>query len=617
MEAIAEVLVGLVGEDRATKLLATSTQIACPNRKKKWLLNLLKYLTSDRKEFMHLVSWKRRPVDPETFLCDPFYLNKRSEVYPPVLREFIEMNNGTYDEAVLTGGIGSAKTTIALYTQAYQLYLLSCMNNPQQMFGLDSSSELKIIFQSLRKSTATTVDFNRFYNLLNNSPYFTTVFPFDTELTSIMRFPNRIEVEPVSGSETASIGQNVIGGIIDEINFMAVVENSKQSVDGGTYNQAVELYNSIARRRKSRFMGVGRILPGMVCVVSSKRIPGEFTDVKMEEARTNPRIFVYDKRVWDVKPDSFCGDTFPLFVGDSIRRPKVLSVEEEAGMRDEDRHLLDWIPVEFAREFSEDITKALRDIAGHSTLATSPFLPHSEKVVANFGRARSAVRDPVTDFQTLPCVVMPGRIVQNDFPRYCHIDLALTGDSAGIVITHVPEFIMVGEEIAPKVVVDLVLEVRPPPNGEIQFNKIRSLLYKLRDLGMPIKWVSFDSFQSRDSVQILRQKGFSCGNLSIDLTMGPYLALKRALYDGRVHLPEHAKLQKELVALEVNMHKRKVDHNAHNSKDIADALAGAVYGISIQREVWGAHGITPSSEYVHKSKLSGDTVNYTDVEVEA
>ncbi|APD18896.1 hypothetical protein [Vibrio phage J14] len=45
------------------------------------------------------------------------------------------MNSGTlYFEIVLTGGIGTAKTTLELWNTAYQLYLLSCLKNPQKIF---------------------------------------------------------------------------------------------------------------------------------------------------------------------------------------------------------------------------------------------------------------------------------------------------------------------------------------------------------------------------------------------------------------------------------------------------------------------------------------------------
>lgn len=594
-----QALATLAGSPKTyTRLVTEGRKIADLGERAEWLKDLVLYMSGSSTKFITRLDYIRKPVSPETFLCSPNYLNKKDEVYPAVLEAFIEMNSGRYDEAVLTGGIGSAKTTLALYSQAYQLYLLSCLRSPQSSFGLDSSSEIKIIFQSLRASTAKDVDFDRFYGLIKGSPYFKTVFPYNKSLTSTLKFPNRIEISPVSSGDTATIGQNVIGGIIDEINFMAVIQNSKQSADGGTYDQAVELYNSIARRRKSRFMQAGGGMAGLLCVVSSKRLPEEFTDKKMQEAKTNPRIFVYDKRVWDIKPYAFCGDTFKIFVGNEIRRPRIL--QETDIIPREDEHLIDNIPIEFRQEFEDDITKAVRDIAGHSTLATTPFLPNSQKVMVNFGKSQNIVKNEFTDFARSPCVLLPSRIVNPQFPRYAHIDLSVTGDSTGLVIGHVPMFTRVGsegQERAPVVQIDLALEIKPPLGGEIEFSRIRNILYKLRELGLPIKWVSLDSYQSRDSLQILRQQGFTCGMLSMDTSIEPYMMLKQALYDGRVWMPQHERLQRELLALEMDYRKGKVDHNALNSKDISDALAGVTYGLSTQRQVWSMHGVPLSETY--------------------
>ena len=120
-----------------------------------------------------------------------------------------------------------------------------------------------------------------------------------------------------------------MGGLIDELNYMAVVEKSKVAVDRGTYDQAILVYNSIARRRKSRFMENGK-LPGILCLVSSKKYPGQFTDQKMAEAERDPTIFVYDKRVWDIKPDDFGNHGwFQVFAGDMTRKPRLLEKNEE------------------------------------------------------------------------------------------------------------------------------------------------------------------------------------------------------------------------------------------------------------------------------------------------
>src|SRR5512141_1208071 len=323
------------------------------------------------------------PVDIETFLRDPYYLNLEGQIYPEVVPYAKEINSGKYVEAVLTGGIGSAKTTLALWTQGYQLYLLSVTRNPHALFDISTNDELIFVFQNISEKLARTVDYPRFKAMIENSPYFQQHFMFDDSLEREMNFPNRVIVKPVSGSSLATIGQNVIGGLIDELNYMQVIEKSARSVDAGTYNQAVEVYNSIARRRKSRFLKHGK-LPGVLCLVSSKRYPGQFTDTKEIEARTDPTIYIYNKRVWDNKPDSFSKEKFTVFVGDDTRKPRILQPDEKMDQEDLDAGLIDQVPEDFRVDYEKDIVNALRELGGISNVSSHSYIPAPEAIKKSF-----------------------------------------------------------------------------------------------------------------------------------------------------------------------------------------------------------------------------------------
>lgn len=194
--------------------------------------------------------------------------------------------------------------------------------------------------------------------------------------------------------------------------------------------------------------------------------------------------------------------------------------------------------------------------------------------------------------------IYPRRIVSRYEPRYAHVDLAKTGDSAGVAVGHVLGFRTIRRasdqyEILPVVRFDLVLEVRPPRGGEIIFDKIRSLFYKLSELGMPVKWVSYDAWQSTDSIQILRSRGYVTGTLSVDKDTRPYDIAKTALYDRRVYAPPHEKAFLEWTRLEKDEKKSKIDHPPTGSKDCSDAMAGVIYGLTRRREVWIRHGVRP------------------------
>jgi hypothetical protein len=567
------------------------------------------------KKLINPIEYKLIPVSPETFILDPYYLGLKDQVYPVVLKSFCELNSGDYTESVLTGSIGCAKTTLAIWTTAYQLYLLSCLRNPQQVFSLDKSSEIVFIFQSLNEKLAKAVDFSRFQSLIEQSPHFQEHFMYDKSILSELRFPNRIIVKPVSGADTAAIGQNVMGGIIDELNFMSIVENSKSSRDGGVYDQAIALYNSISRRRKSRFMTQGK-LPGVLCLVSSKRYPGQFTDTKMAEAKAElastgkTSIYVYDKTTWDIMPaDRFSGEWFNLFIGDESRKPRILDVGDAVSISMRDKVIR--VPIEYRTEFETDIMNALRDIAGVSTLATHPYMMDADAVSACFRKDQESILSRTeVDFIQTKLAIYPELIQHKEAMRWIHIDLGVTGDSAGFVMGHVFGFELMDrgdvKEFLPKIHIDCSLAVQPPKGGEIQFHKIRALIYKLTELGVPIKWVSFDSFQSVDSIQILKTKGYMCGKISMDITTQPYDITKSALYDGRVYGHPHQKLQTELLSLERDTKTGKIDHpsTATGSKDISDALAGVVSGLTGRSEIWYAHGISPAQipAYLKQSK---------------
>ena len=58
-----------------------------------------------------------------------------------------------------------------------------------------------------------------------------------------------------------------------------------------------------------------------------------------------------------------------------------------------------------------------------------------------------------------------------------------------------------------------------PESGEdIEYSRIRDIIYTINDRGFPIQLITFDRFQSEDSIQILRRKGFTCAHLSLDRT---------------------------------------------------------------------------------------------------
>jgi len=130
---------------------------------------------------------------------------------------------------------------------------------------------------------------------------------------------------------------------------------------------------------------------------------------------------------------------------------------------------------------------------------------------------------------------------------------------------HVPKFVKRNRgqdvvETLPFVAIDFALNIAPPKNGEIEFSKIRELIYHLVAQGVNLRWVSLDSYQSSDTIQQLKRKDIASGIFSVDKDPKAYFLLREALLDRRIIIPYHERLIDELRFLEWDELKGKVDH---------------------------------------------------------
>ena len=168
------------------------------------------------------------------------------------------MFEGDYVEAILTGAIGWGKSTFAEIAMCRMLYEISCLRDPQKVYGLMKGSVIVLLNVGVTLDNARKVVFQGIKSKLHTSPYFNNEFPFDAWKNEL-RFPNNIWVFPAVAGSNGVIGYNVFGGVMDEVNFMSIVENSKSVASGGKYDQADLLYKSLIRRMKSRFMKRGKL----------------------------------------------------------------------------------------------------------------------------------------------------------------------------------------------------------------------------------------------------------------------------------------------------------------------------------------------------------------------
>jgi hypothetical protein len=277
-------------------------------------------------------------------------------------------------------------------------------------------------------------------------------------------------------AESATLRENIYGGMLDEVNFMEVVDKSKKSVDGQEFDQAETLYSSIARRRESRFLRNVK-LPGLLCMASSKRCPEDFSERKIKEAKTDSGIFVYGKKIWEIKPEgTYSEEMFKVDVGSPTKEPQIIDPAEEVFSHCQ---ILE-VPEDFRKQFEADLVRVLREIGGVSFRSKFSFFPNFEKIADCFGSQKSILNFDSVNFDDHRVKIV-NRIANPNLLRWVHIDLGLTRDHAGVVMRHVSKFFKInrGEGVVgtlPFIEIDFALNIAPPKNGEIEFSKIRELI---------------------------------------------------------------------------------------------------------------------------------------------
>lgn len=543
---------------------------------------------------------RRLPVSIDEFVESPEFLGGHMEVWPGLMPDLREINadqligESAITEVLLGGATGTGKTAVSTVTQAYQLYFLCCFDWPQQLFGLSRATPIVFMFASVSSTVTNRVIYKPFRDLFLGMKFTQKYIEYNKQLESSLVLGQNIMVVPALASVQSMVGQAVISGILDEVNFMARVENSKQIMGsngaGGIYDQAELAYRNLSRRRKSRFVSRGP-QPGTLCVVSSTRYRGDFLDRRIEEVikygEAGTRVF--RRKQYEVVPkDRFSGPKFKLLIGTDRWPTKVLS-DEEVSKRLYPRGAdIEDVPVEYLPEFQKDAEAALRDICGIATDAIRPFISQRDKIVDCISAARSAHIRQIIDREEVvlahePLPRLPEKFIlqDKDAPRFVHIDLATTHDRCGVGIVRHDGFVMIRNERLPQFTVEAALGIRPDPVNQLQIAELREWLLRIiQETQLNVVQISYDGFNSKESIQVLRRAGIRANHVSVDRTAEPYEVFRQAIYDVRVMLPDNDLLRNELIQLEWFAHKSKVDHPARGSKDVSDAVCGALFAAS-------------------------------------
>lgn len=579
-----------------------------------------KVLDGDSTMFNFLQQLERTPVGIEEFIDSPEFLGSTDLVlWPEVRKTIVDMNKhwwrgmdyGAYNSADLMGATGTGKTSIAIVTTIYHLYLLSCLVNPQAVYGFPKATSIVFAIMGAKPRVVSKVIYLPMRKLIENMPYFQKHFLPDRLIESEMYFVEKnIRIAQAGGDEDAILGEAIIGGIIDEINFMNVVTRSKKAEvstgRAGLYDQAQQVHSTMERRKRGRFTRPGPMI-GLVIASSSTKYRGDFTDKhkKFVEDNNIKTCYIYNKRQYDVVPkERFSGKTFRLVIGNDIHHDtRVLNDGESVP----NGAWVEEVPIEYIDDFRKKPYDALRDVMGVAHNALSPFIKTRHKIYEcieagkEMGLESLLVRDHVIlGEHGMPQVKQGVYCANPSRPRYVHIDLSRNADRCGISMLRFDGMREVArssngkddtpmKELLPVAVVEMSCSITPDPNNEIDVAEVRAFVKHLRTrYGFPIRGVSYDGVDSRESIQAWRKDGLRATMISVDRTSVPYKQFRDAMYDTRILLQDDTETLAEILDLEYDEDKDKVDHPVNGSKDIADSICGAYTNMLERKSTWTA-----------------------------
>lgn len=560
----------------------------------------------------HLAFMKRVPVTIDEFCESREFLGEIQEIWPALRADIRQMNPDVFTgetpikQVLLGGATGTGKTTLSYVTNAHQAYLFECFNTPQRMYGLAPITPIVFMFQSVSQAITRRVIYRPFRDMFTQMPFVQRWLVWDKRRESELIFASGVTIVPALANLEAILGQAIAGSMQDEVNFMRIIENSKQVAGargkGGHYDQAREVYDNIARRQGRSFTTRGYDM-GVLCVLSSTRYKSDFLDQRIEEVKKHnlQNILVLRRKQYEVVPqDRFKGPKFHIVVGTDDYRTMVIEQGMTPGVDYPAEATIETLPIEYKERFIVDPDGALRDVVGIATDAIAPFIGQRHKVAEAVVRYKerghvSYCEETYVDLASRGMPQWHNKNLDSVPPslknkhHFAHIDLSISGDACGVAVSRLEGFTQKlndqGQaEYVPVITTVAAVSLKPSPQRELDIAEVRRWVMLLQSFyGINLYAVTYDGFQSAESRQAVNAAGVRSWGVSMDRTTEPYEEFRRAFYEDRIAIIDNPELRVELSQLELNSEKQKIDHPPKGSKDIADAVCGSVFAIRQSR----------------------------------
>jgi phage terminase large subunit-like protein len=523
--------------------------------------------------------WDERPVDIHEFVYGEQYLNleKLSDYQMQMVEAMTqiyeldtlidlygeergrERYSHTFREVILQLGKGSGKDFTSTVAVAYIVYLLLCLRDPAKYYHKPAGNAIDIINIAINAQQAKNVFFADFVIRIKNAKWFAG--KFDPKADSIF-FDKNIRVHSGHSERESWEGYNTLVVILDEISGFAI-ENTTGHAQAKTGEDIYKMYRASVT---SRFPDFGKIL-----LLSFPRFKNDFIQQRYNSVIGRKSV-VMRSQTLVINPDlpeDLEGNTVEVvWEEDHIldyRVPRTWALRRPSWEVNPARKIED-----YTADFLEDMVDALSRFACMPPDAVDAFFKSRAKIELAFD-------DPlwnILEDGTFRAEFKPDPTKE----YYIHVDLAQKIDRCAVAMAHVEDWVDI--QIAststyqPKIIVDAIRWWTPKSTENVRFEDVREFIVELYRQGFNIKLVTFDRWNSVDIMEELRGYGIDTETLSV--ARPHYQDMAVVLSEERLKGPNNKILVDELLQLRA-VGTNKVDHPRKGSKDLSDAVCGAIY----------------------------------------
>ena len=519
------------------------------------------------------------PVDLDTFLHDKDYLDQpelsqiqrdlveaMSQIYKEEdLVRFMGEKEGrehfkkyTKAEVLLQLGKGSGKDHTSTIGCAYLVYKLLCLKDPARYFGKPPGDAIDIINVAINAQQARNVFFKGFKGKIGRSPWFAG--KFEAKADSI-EFDKTITVYSGHSERESHEGLNLILAILDEISGFA--QDSASGNENAKTGDAI--YKAFRASVDSRFPDFGKVI-----LLSFPRYPGDFISKRYDEVVAEKDVeqksytFTINPDLPENEENQFTIEWTEDHII-SYKYPGVFAIKRPTWEANPTRSITD-----FKIAFMTDYADAMQRFACMPSFSSDAFFKNRDAL-----ERAMCLPNPIDSFKRVEERWKPNE----DIKYFLHADLAQKHDKCAIAIAHVDKWVQVRTfndytQVHPFVVVDAVVWWEPKKEGPVNLSEVKDWIVNFRRSGFRIGLVTFDRWQSFDIQQELQSVGIKTDTLSVGKKH--YEDLAMLYYEDRVIMPHIDILLQEMSELRI-VSDKKVDHPRKGSKDLSDAVTGAVY----------------------------------------